>query len=130
MPLLYIYVFLVFEFSVVESQSSFCLRYYAKFTFWKRSGHFWVFCSFPWCEADICIHLKFRPLIFFPGNSNVCFDGGLFQRGLVFAISQEGRKMNRRKPDSCLVLLGETWCDISLCCFTHWLVRGEGKECR
>lgn len=119
------YIFLVFEISLLESQSSFCLRTSRKVCLLKKEGAFLGFfvafpdvrliAAFTWIQCSIDMFL---------------FGWGFVsKRTRVSWEGRNGRKVNRRKPGSCLVLPRETWCGI-LCCFTQWLVRGEGKECR
>lgn len=131
----FIYILLVFQISMVESQSS-VSRYHAKFAFWKR-GISELFCSFSWGEADICIHLnsiqywhlyspEIQTLEFFPGNGNVCFEGVCFKEGLCLL----GRQDSEQKEAWLLPTV--VWGDFVafLYCFTQWLLRGEEKECR
>lgn len=86
--------------------------------------------AFTWiqCSIEICILLKFRPLNLFQEIVMYVLMQFCFKEGLCLLVPQEGRKMNRRKPGSCLVLPGETWYHISLCCFTSDCSEETGKS--
>lgn len=86
-PLLYMCIFSVWDFCGRKSVIFLSQDIMQSLPF-EKGGDISSFCSFPWWEADICIHLnsieywhlhspEIQTLEFLPENSNVCFKESL-----------------------------------------------------